>query len=136
MSDLGLQPGAESYALYEDRIERIVAESGIQPEKALLKRGQALVWSSNILHGGSKILDRTRTRLSQVTHYYFPGCIYYTPLLSDPENQRWMLRQVKDIRTLEPTSDYRGIERPHSAKKRRRRKFSIRIPFVRSNEPA
>jgi hypothetical protein len=122
MSDLGLEPGADRYPQYEDRIERILGDSTLQRETALLKRGQAFIWSANIFHGGSKILDASRTRRSQVTHYYFPGCIYYTPLLSDPENQRWMLRQVKDIRTQRPVPEYRGVEQlaPEHPPKRRR----------------
>jgi hypothetical protein len=32
-----------------------------------------------MLHGGSKQLDRGRTRHSQVTHFFFEGCTYYAP---------------------------------------------------------
>jgi Phytanoyl-CoA dioxygenase (PhyH) len=131
MSDLGLESGAEQYPQYEDRVEQLLAESGIQPKKALLKRGQALIWSSNIFHGGSKILDKTRTRHSQVTHYYFPGCIYYTPLLSDPQNQRWRLRQVRDIRTMEVAPLYDGVTQPSPPRVRKRRKLSLRLPFLK-----
>jgi hypothetical protein len=35
-----------------------------------LRRGLAVVWAANLLHGGSPIHDPTRTRGSQVTHYY------------------------------------------------------------------
>jgi hypothetical protein len=86
------------YREYEDKIEQVLAKSPYERSQALLKKGQALIWSANIFHGGSLLLDPTRTRMSQVTHYYFPGCIYYTPLLSDPLQQRWTLRQVMDIR--------------------------------------
>lgn len=134
MSDLGLDAGAEHYRHYEDKVEHILAHSGIQPQKALLKRGQALIWSANLFHGGSKRLDPARTRRSQVSHYYFPGCVYYTPLLSEPEKQRWALRQVKDIRTLMPVPAYSGIE-PTRAPRRRKRKFLARL-FGRSEGEA
>ena len=49
---------------------------------AVLKKGQALIWASNLLHGGSAHRDKGRTRHSQVTHYYFEGCQYYQPLSS------------------------------------------------------
>lgn len=52
-------------------------------EPFLAKKGQALIWSANLLHGGSKQTDPTLTRWSQVTHYYFDDCIYYTPAFSD-----------------------------------------------------
>ena len=45
--------------------------------------GHALIWSANLLHGGSAVLDRRLTRWSQVTHYFFRDCRHYTPLLSD-----------------------------------------------------
>jgi len=32
------------------------------------------------LHGGTVQTDRSLTRHSQVTHYFFEGCTYYTPL--------------------------------------------------------
>jgi hypothetical protein len=116
MDELGLEPKASEYQKYEDRVEKILAEQGFSSQPALLKRGQALIWSANIFHGGSKVLDRNRTRLSQVTHYYFPGCIYYTPLLSSPERQLWMLRQVKDIRTLEVVPTYEGLSKGRESK--------------------
>jgi hypothetical protein len=45
-------------------------------------KGQALIWAANLLHGGSVQHDPARTRWSQVTHYYFRDCIYYTPAFS------------------------------------------------------
>jgi len=126
MSDLGLEPGADRYPQYEDRIEQVLGDSNFRRETALLKRGQAFIWSSNIFHGGSRILDATRTRRSQVTHYYFPGCIYYTPLLSDPQNQRWMLRRVKDIRTQKSVPDYQGIEQRAPERPRKCRRNLLR----------
>lgn len=119
MDELGLEPKASEYQKYEDRVEKILADNGFSSQPALLRRGQAFIWSANIFHGGSKVLDRNRTRLSQVTHYYFPGCIYYTPLLSSPQRQLWMLRQVKDIRTLEAVPTYTGLPRRRESKEGR-----------------
>lgn len=120
MDELGLEPDASEYQKYEDKVEKILADHGFSSQPALLKRGQALIWSANIFHGGSKVLDRNRTRLSQVTHYYFPGCIYYTPLLSSPQRQLWRLRQVKDIRTQELVPTYEGLPRKREEKGSRR----------------
>jgi hypothetical protein len=117
MHDLGLAPGYASYRHYEDKIESILAASPYRPQQAHLWKGQALIWCHNIFHGGSKVIDRSRTRLSQVTHFYFPGCIYYTPMLSDPPKQQWMLRKVVDIRTRRSVPAYEGIDplRNHAA---------------------
>lgn len=128
MDDIGLKPDASEYPKYENHIERTLAANGMRPKQALLKRGQALIWSANIIHGGAKVLDPARSRLSQVTHYYFPGCIYYTPLLSSPREQRWMLRQVCDIRTQQLVPVYEGL--PEQKPKKARRRWIAKIPLL------
>lgn len=63
----------------------------------LARKGQALIWSANLLHGGSPQVDNTLTRWSQVTHYYFDDCIYYTPAFSDEALGRLDLRRLTAI---------------------------------------
>jgi len=63
------------------------------------KKGQALIWAANLLHGGAKQTDRTKTRWSQVTHYYFKDCAYYTPMHSDPVIGLISYRQPYNIQT-------------------------------------
>lgn len=58
----------------------------------LARKGQALIWCANLLHGGSPQRDPTLTRWSQVTHYFFDDCIYYTPAFSDETMGRLDLR--------------------------------------------
>lgn len=82
MEDVAPGPGPEHYHRYEAFIERRVQELGLEPHYAVLRKGQALIWASNLLHGGSVHRDKGRTRHSQVTHYYFDGCQYYSPLSS------------------------------------------------------
>jgi hypothetical protein len=61
-----------------------------------------LIWSSNIVHGGKPISEDGRTRWSQVTHYFFDGCVYVTPLHSDPETGEWFVRaDLENIATGE-----------------------------------
>lgn len=74
----------QRYAAYERFIHKQIEDSGLQPRYGVMKKGQALVWSANLLHGGATHLDKNRSRNSQVTHYFFEGCKYYTPLLSRP----------------------------------------------------
>lgn len=71
--------------LYEPAIQQLIVDQGLVKEEAYLKRGQAMIWAANLLHGGSPIRDRSRTRHSQVTHYFFERCRYWTPLLSGPD---------------------------------------------------
>lgn len=66
-------------------------------ETFLARKGQALIWSANLLHGGSPQADSTLTRWSQVTHYYFDNCIYYTPAFSDEPIGSLDLRQITAI---------------------------------------
>jgi ectoine hydroxylase-related dioxygenase (phytanoyl-CoA dioxygenase family) len=85
MQEIGAEPKESEYHKYERHIEEVIERDGLKPEYAAIGKGQALVWSSNLLHGGAPQRDMSRTRLSQVTHYFFEGCEYYTPMLSTGE---------------------------------------------------
>lgn len=89
MQDLGLSQGYEHYHEYEQCIQRIISEKELQPEYGQIKKGEAIIWHANLLHGGSPFKDTSRTRHSQVTHYYFEGCKYYTPMESRPGKPRF-----------------------------------------------
>lgn len=92
-------PQEVHYGYYENFIESFINEQGFERRELFLKKGQALIWAANLFHGGSPIQDKTRTRFSQVTHYYFSDCIYYTPLHSDPYIGRLCIKPVVNIRT-------------------------------------
>ena len=85
MQDLGLEPGYSNYHAYELRIQDLIAEHGFQPEMGLLKKGEAIIWHANLLHGGAARMNINRSRHSQVTHYFFEGCKYFTPMESQPD---------------------------------------------------
>ena len=70
---------------------------GATEEPFLARKGQALIWTANLLHGGSLQTDPTLTRWSQVTHYYFDECIYYTPAFSDEALGHLQLRNLTAI---------------------------------------
>ena len=82
MQDVGVEADYAYYDNYEQHIAKIIERHGLEPEYGLVKKGQAIIWSANILHGGAPQNDMKRSRYSQVTHFYFEGCKYYTPLLS------------------------------------------------------
>ena len=64
-----------------------------------IKKGEAIIWASNLIHGGSLPQNPALTRMSQVTHFFFEGAeFYYTPLLSDPVNGKWTKRDVEALR--------------------------------------
>jgi ectoine hydroxylase-related dioxygenase (phytanoyl-CoA dioxygenase family) len=89
MKDLGLPPGGEHYPEYEKLLTEYVEDQGLEPAYGTIAKGQALIWHANLLHGGAPQNDMERTRHSQVTHYFFEGCRYWTPLLSDDEHTKW-----------------------------------------------
>ena len=70
---------------------------GARQEVFLARKGQALIWCANLLHGGSVQTDPRLTRWSQVTHYYFEDCTYYTPAFSDEAIGRLHLREIVSI---------------------------------------
>ena len=80
MQDFGLEAGVENYPKYEECIQKLVEDEQLAVEYGTIKKGEALIWHSNLLHGGAAQKDLSRTRNSQVTHYYFDGCKYYTPM--------------------------------------------------------
>lgn len=108
MSDMGIK-GSESikmkngYMDYSDYYEKFIAEVvkdlGLEKKTLHLKKGRAMIWSANLLHGGEKINRPRATRNSQVTHYYFENCLYYTPLFSDIAIKKMDMRSITDIST-------------------------------------
>jgi hypothetical protein len=89
MQDVGKGIGYEHYPDYESFIEEMIEAQGLKAERARVHRGQAFIWHGNLLHGGGSHPDRSRTRHSQVTHYFFEDCRYYTPMNSTPAKRQW-----------------------------------------------
>ena len=122
--------------------DTLAQSSGMQPEQFLARKGQALIWCANLLHGGSPQTDPTLSRWSQVTHYYFEDCVYYTPALSDEFLGKLQLRQLVSIADGAPRPNlYLGEEvRPHTPHDQRRRKNRtwlsrwLRKPFQESGK--
>lgn len=87
------------YALYQKAWEQIVDALALKPLEFHARKGQALIWAANLLHGGAAQKDLQRTRYSQVTHYFFDGCTYYTPSMSVPFLGPIWYRDITDIST-------------------------------------
>ena len=67
---------------------------------AVLKNELQSVLDNNIIHGGEKIVDPNRTRLSQVNHFFFSDCIYYSPMISNVITGEYAIKKdVFNIRT-------------------------------------
>nr|WP_284699573.1 phytanoyl-CoA dioxygenase family protein [Sphingomonas lycopersici] len=101
-------------------------------ETFLARKGQALIWCANLLHGGTHQDDPSQTRWSQVTHYYFNDCIYYTPAFSDEALGRLDLRNLVAISDELPRPNfYMGEILDTSSKRRAGRRESIRQRLVK-----
>lgn len=87
---------------YAEAWRAMLKATGIKRETFLARRGQALIWCANVLHGGSKQKDRTATRWSQVTHYFFEDCIYYTPAFSDEAIGKLQTRNLVAVHDGQP----------------------------------
>ncbi|MFL6796093.1 MAG: phytanoyl-CoA dioxygenase family protein [Xanthobacteraceae bacterium] len=98
------QPDTAHYVNYTRLWQELIDLHGAKPERFLAKKGQALIWLANLLHGGDKQHALERTRWSQVTHYFFEGCVYYTPLLSTPFYGNIHFRHLTDFSTGEPVN--------------------------------
>lgn len=92
----------KNYKEYEDFIEKIVEVNKLEKKKFLAKKGDLLIWSSNIIHGGSPVTREGASRWSQVTHYFFEDCYYYTPMLSNMAvNQLYLRDNLLNVKTGE-----------------------------------
>lgn len=124
---------------FHDAWNAMIAAKGAETQTFQARKGQALIWCANLLHGGSPQIDMTRTRWSQVTHYYFDDCIYYTPARSDEYLGRLELRHLIDITDGTPRKNmYLGEEilppaRPKSVWGRARRAMRT---WMRPSRPA
>ncbi len=90
-----------NYTLYEQYLERKIREAGMPTIPVTMKKGDALVWSANLAHGGAAQKDKTLTRFSQVTHYHFRESEFiYNPLFSSPEDGYFAFRNLNEMEIL------------------------------------
>jgi ectoine hydroxylase-related dioxygenase (phytanoyl-CoA dioxygenase family) len=94
-----------SQSLYHQYWEKLVETHDLKEIQFHAKKGQALIWLANLLHGGAPQRDRNRSRWSQVTHYYFSDCSYFTPMTSDVFMGKIAFRDIVSIVTGEKISN-------------------------------
>ena len=120
MHDFDLEPGYHNYHKYEECIQKVVEREQLQGEYGVIKKGEALIWHANLLHGGAPQKDLTRTRHSQVTHYYFADCKYYTPMNSTADQLNF-----REPSWIPDSADYQ-LPKPDSLLRRVARKLGIK----------
>lgn len=108
LDHLGLRPArsdvaaGENYTYYEKYLQRIIHAQKLKEARLLVKKGTALIWAANLLHGGTAIRAPGATRMSQVSHYFFDNCAYYAPIVSETALGQFRLRGVHDLVTDAP----------------------------------
>ena len=108
-------PERPNQLAFEPIWQALVEAQGMKPQQFLAKKGQALIWTANLLHGGSIQLNREATRWSQVTHYFFEDCAWYAPMFSDPFYGQIYFRRLLNIQTGLPMQQhYAGWPIPDS----------------------
>ena len=119
--DFGLKPDYSEYPKYEEHIKALIDKHQFQPELGIVKKGTAIIWSANVLHGGSKQNDKALTRYSQVTHYYFEGGKAWRPGRSEQGrgyfDPRWI--PIGDAPQHQPVAQTGFFTRVKRAIKRR-----------------
>ena len=94
----------EVYSKYEDGIRELILKNNLEIKELKINKGQFIIWSANLLHGGKEIRDTSRTRKSQVIHYHFDGCDkYYNPLYSEPHLAKYKERDMAEHEILPRT---------------------------------
>lgn len=99
--DLGATVDDYFYPVYEDLQHELMDELGLKPMEFHARKGDVLIWSSNIIHGGRPVQRTGSTRWSQVTHFFFEDCIYYQPHSSELPTGELRMLDVVDLNTLE-----------------------------------
>ena len=85
--------------MYEEYVAQLIKVKKLKTKTIKLKPGHAIIWAANLLHGGKKILDQSRTRFSQVVHYHFDKCEFvYNPGFSDVSKGKFALRDLKTLK--------------------------------------
>lgn len=133
--DIGIkaEKNYAEYDKYEAFIEEFMEAKGYQRQEIHLQKGDALIWSSNLVHGGMPIKGENLTRWSQVNHYYFEGCTYYSPRTSDMFSSDLNLRQIVNIatgKTVQHSENGKPIETINTGNSRYAISHHFTIPIL------
>ena len=100
---------AENYSYYENFLIDLIKSKNGKTKPVSLKKGQALIWAANMLHGGCNIegvTDLEKTRLTQANHYFFYGCDeYYCPMFSEKSKGKYAKKWCDDDNNIKTHLD-------------------------------
>jgi len=67
--NLWAQAGDPEDEAFSARLHATATEAGLRMQRFLPRKGDVLIWSAGLMHGGSPVTSPTSTRKSLVTHY-------------------------------------------------------------------
>ena len=89
----------KNYRVYEKYIKNLIRFKKLEIKELHIKKGQAIIWAANLLHGGVKMKDYKLTRKSQVIHFHFgDNEINYNPGFSDPKKGIYAERKLDVVK--------------------------------------
>lgn len=89
----------KNYRVYEKFIKNLIEVKKLKSKKLNIKKGEIIIWAANLLHGGTKMINKKLTRKSQVVHFHFDkGELFYNPGFSEPKKGIYVERKLDIIR--------------------------------------
>lgn len=87
-----------SYTLYEEWAKKIMEDNDIEIKELPIKKGECIIWSSNLLHGAFSIKNKNLSRKSMAIHFHYEDCekIFY-PSYSNLEKGKFIYRSLHDL---------------------------------------
>jgi phytanoyl-CoA hydroxylase len=61
--------GSEQHDEYANGLNERAAQAGLELKRLLIERGDTLIWSGDLAHGGGEVVEESLTRRSLVGHY-------------------------------------------------------------------
>lgn len=84
--DEGRAGYAAYHAKYESTVQTLIDRHDLQLKHFLARKGDALFWHANLLHGGSPIKNPGSSRRALVCHYFADGCVCYHDYTGTPSH--------------------------------------------------
>ena len=89
----------KNYRVYEKFIKNIIHVKKCKLKKLKIKKGEIIIWAANLLHGGTRMINKKLTRKSQVVHFHFDkGELFYNPGFSDPKKGVYVERKLDIVK--------------------------------------
>ena len=90
----------ECYRVYESFIKKLIENKKLEIKTFLPKKGQAILWAANFLHGAKSMKNTSLTRKSLVFHFHFDGQKYYNPNFSNPNVGDFKYRDINEFKMI------------------------------------